>query len=185
MNNKLLSTCYLIPLISVYQGCEVSVGFISHQLTFVNVIFHCESWFHCSIASALQVTQEHWFASFRLWNQGQGSLSLYLCSDCCVTPCWLIHVCEQQGVVSGVCDSLLSHKECFQSLPTSTGTKYVLNFHSGISTATPGLHQQKRNSWLLALMQVTCEAKGQSPCVLFQIPGNVLACSLCDQWGES
>lgn len=113
------------------------------------------------------------------------SSALYLCSDCCVTPCWLIHVCEQQGVVSGVCDSLLSHKECFQSLPTSTGTKYVLNFHSGISTATPGLHQQKRNSWLLALMQVTCEAKGQSLCVLFQIPGNVLACSLCDQWGES
>lgn len=67
------------------------------------------------------------------------SLSLYLCSDCCVTPHWLIHVCEQQGVVFGVCDSLLSHKECFQSLPTSTGTKYVLNFRDfhGNSGAAP------------------------------------------------
>lgn len=34
----------------------------------------------------------------------------------------------------GLSDSLLSHKECFQSLPTSTGTKRVLDFHLSEST---------------------------------------------------
>lgn len=51
-----------------------------------------------------------------------------LCSSCCVTCCCLIHVCELQGVVTGVFDSLLSHKECFQSLPTATGTKKCVQF---------------------------------------------------------
>lgn len=45
------------------------------------------------------------------------SSDLHANPSCCATCSCLIHVCELQGVVSGVFDSLLSHKECFQALP--------------------------------------------------------------------
>lgn len=58
---------------------------------------------------------------FTLWNHKQSLgwvlLHANLFGSCCATCFCLIRVCELQGVVSGVFDSLLSHKECFQSLP--------------------------------------------------------------------
>lgn len=59
----------------------------------------------------------------RLWHQLNSAIyktmSLLLCNLLLPESC----LPELQGVVLGVFDSLLSCKECFQSLPTSTGTK--------------------------------------------------------------
>lgn len=86
-----------------------------------------------SVSDCHQLTDHHMTlrlrqrscTKFRLWNHWQ-VLHVNLCSSCCVTC--LIHVCELQGVVIGVFDSLLSRKECFQSLLTSTGTKKCVEF---------------------------------------------------------
>lgn len=84
----------------------------------------------------------------------------------------------------GVSDSLLSHKECFQSIPTSTGTKHASDFHSPeITEANSWAAPTKEKAPLLALAQVTREAKGQSCWMLFQIPGCVPAALLFDKWG--
>lgn len=84
---------------------------------------------------------------FMLWDYWQTIhwflLHAKLCINCCVTCCCQSHACELQGVVIGVFDSPLSHKECFQSLPTSTGTKNVSNFHSELSKGTLVLGWEK------------------------------------------
>lgn len=90
--------------------------------------------------------------------ESQGPVSLefsytYVCFSCCVTCCCLIHVCELQGVVIEAFDSLLSRKECFQSLPTSTGTQkkcveFPLRAFHGSSGAVPREGKKCIPSWL-------------------------------------
>lgn len=85
----------------------------------------------------------------------------------CEICCYQTHACELQGVVIGVFDSLLSHKECFQSFPTSTGTKNVSVFHLELSKGTLVLVWEKSTPY-----PSSCSYKRRFTVCLFVVPNS-------------